>query len=62
MGQQSSKGGNDLGKKRNDFCITKLKYVKDIGLIATSFNGTIKFFDAFNFYQTWKSENKTRTP
>ena len=30
--------------------ITKLQYVKDIGLIVTSFNGTIKFFDAFNFF------------
>ena len=61
---QSSKGGGgpQVGTKRNDYCITKLKYVKDIGLIASAFNGTIKFFDAFNFYQTWKTENKTRTP
>lgn len=26
----------------------------------TSFNGTIKFFDAFNFYQIWKNDNKAR--
>jgi hypothetical protein len=40
--------------------ITKLRYVKDIGLIGTSFNGTIKFFDPFNFYQVWKNDNKAR--
>ena len=41
--------------------ISKLRYVKDIGLIITAFNGTIKFFDAFNFYQTWKNDNKSRS-
>lgn len=41
--------------------ISKLKYIKDIGLIATTFNGTIKFFDAFNFYQIWKNDNKVRS-
>ena len=40
--------------------ISKLRYVKDIGLIITAFNGTIKFFDAFNFYQIWKNDNKSR--
>ena len=40
--------------------ISKLKYVKDIGLIATAFNGTIKFFDPFDFYQVWKNDNKMR--
>lgn len=29
--------------------ITGVRYVKDIGLIATSFEGVIKIFDAFNF-------------
>ena len=41
--------------------ISKLRYVKDIGLIVTAFNGTIKFFDAFNFYQIWKNDNKSRS-
>jgi len=36
-------------KHRNDIEITSIKYVRDIGLIATSFNGTLKFFDAFEF-------------
>ena len=40
--------------------ISNLRYVKDIGLIITAFNGTIKFFDAFNFYQIWKNDNKSR--
>jgi len=29
-------------------------------LIVTAFNGTIKFFDPFNFYQVWKNDNKMR--
>jgi len=37
-----------------------MKYVTDIGLIVTSFDGTIKFFDPFNFHQIWKSDNKSR--
>ena len=41
--------------------ISRLRYVKDIGLIVTAFNGTIKFFDAFNFYQIWKNDNKSRS-
>lgn len=40
--------------------ISALRYVKDIGLIITAFNGTIKFFDAFNFFQIWKNDNKSR--
>ena len=58
--KNNQKGINDTGKGRNDYCITKVKYVKDIGLIATAFNGTVKFFDPFKFHQTWKTENKTR--
>lgn len=34
--------------------------MKDIGLIVTTFNGQIKFFDAFNFFTVWKNSNKTR--
>jgi hypothetical protein len=29
--------------------ITGIRYIKDIGLVATSFEGLIKIFDAFNF-------------
>ena len=46
--------------KRQVNPISKIKYVKDIGLIATAFNGTIKFFDPFNFYQIWRNDNKMR--
>ena len=31
--------------------ITALRYVRDIGLIASTFSGTVKFFDAFNFHE-----------
>ena len=41
--------------------ISALKYIKDIGLIATAFNGTIKFFDSYNFHQIWKNSNKDRS-
>jgi hypothetical protein len=34
--------------------------MRDIGLIATSFNGTIKIFDGFDFKEVWKNSNKTR--
>ena len=40
--------------------ISKIKYFKDIGLIATTFNGTIKFFDPFSFHQLWKNDNRAR--
>ena len=49
----------DLKSKENE--ITKIKYYKDIGLICTTFTGTIKIFDAFNFNQIWKNGNKNRT-
>jgi hypothetical protein len=48
----------DLKAKENE--ITKIRYWKDIGLIATTFDGTVKIFDAFNFNQIWKSTNKNR--
>lgn len=41
--------------------ITKIRYIRDIGLIGTTFRGIIKIFDAFNFYQIWKNDNKMRT-
>lgn len=40
--------------------ITKLRYQKDIGLIGTTFKGTLKIFDAFNFQPIWKNSNKQR--
>ena len=46
---KTSKGGLNANKVQKK-PISKLRYVKDIGLIATAFNGTIKFFDAFNFW------------
>lgn len=48
----------DLKTKENE--ITKVKYCKDIGLICTTFKGTIKIFDAFSFNQIWKNSNKNR--
>ena len=39
-----------LPTKRVVQAITAIKYVKDIGLIASTFNGHIKMFDSFNFY------------
>jgi hypothetical protein len=40
--------------------ITRLRYYKDIGLIGTTFKGTLKIFDAFSFQQIWKNTNKAR--
>jgi WD40 repeat protein len=37
----------EIKLKENE--ITKLRYIKDIGLIGSAFNGTIKIFDAFSF-------------
>jgi len=34
--------------------------VRDIGLICSTFNGTVKFFDAFNFNEQWCTTNKER--
>ena len=46
-----------MATKRAIQAITAIKYVEDIGLIATTFNGVIKIFDSFNFYQIWKNTN-----
>lgn len=40
--------------------ITSVRYLKDIGLIGISFNGTVKFFDSFSFQEYWQSTNKQR--
>ena len=48
----------DIGSKDNE--ITKLKYFKDIGLIGTSFTGSVKIFDAFSFHCLWTNSNKNR--
>ena len=34
--------------------------MRDIGLIVTSLNGTIKLYDCFDFKEVWRSSNKTR--
>lgn len=49
----------DMRSKENE--ITKLKYFKDIGLVATAFQGTVKIFDSINFHQIWQNSNKNRT-
>ena len=38
----------NLNKKKEE--ITCIKYVRDIGLIATTLNGCIKIFDAYSFH------------
>lgn len=48
----------DIKAKENE--ITCLKYYKDIGLVATTFKGTIKIFDSINFTQIWKNSNRSR--
>ena len=40
--------------------ITHIRYVRDIGLICSTFSGTVKFFDAFNFNEQWTTTNKGR--
>lgn len=40
--------------------LTSIRYAKDIGLIATALNGTIKIYDALDFREVWKSSNKNR--
>lgn len=48
--------------KANQVATTALRYVKDIGLIVTTFDGQIKIFDAFNFFLVWRNSNKQRNP
>jgi hypothetical protein len=38
-----------------------IKYFKDIGLVVTTFDGRIKFFDPFRFYLTFVNTNKQRS-
>ena len=41
--------------------LTSIRYIRDIGLIATSLTGVLKIFDAFSFTnEIWKTSNKTR--
>jgi hypothetical protein len=40
--------------------ITGVRYVREIGLICTTFTGVVKFFDGFNFLESWSSSNKQR--
>jgi hypothetical protein len=40
------------------YATTAIRYIKDIGLIVSTFDGHIKIFDAFNFYLVWRNSNK----
>lgn len=40
--------------------ITCIRYFRDIGLICSTFNGAVKFFDAFDFNEKWCTMNKNR--
>ena len=40
--------------------ITGIKYVKEIGLIVTTFLGDIRIFDSYNFQLQWHNSNKNR--
>mmetsp|Transcript_33488 Transcript_33488/g.32550 ORF Transcript_33488/g.32550 Transcript_33488/m.32550 type:complete len:164 (+) Transcript_33488:889-1380(+) len=40
--------------------LTCIKYLRDIGLVVTSLNGTVKIFDGFDFKEQWKTSNKSR--
>ena len=40
--------------------ITEIKYIRDIGLVVSTFNGTIKFFEAISFSEKWANSNKNR--
>jgi hypothetical protein len=40
--------------------LTTIRYIRDIGLICSSFNGTLKFFDAFDFNEQWCTSNASR--
>jgi hypothetical protein len=40
--------------------VTNIEYVKDIGLIATGLNGTLKFYDGVDFEERWCYSNKDR--
>lgn len=40
--------------------MTCIRYMRDIGLIVTAFNGTVKIFDGFDFKEVWKTTNKSR--
>ena len=46
--------------KIEDAEVTQVRYVREIGLIATALNGTVKIFDGFDFNLLWKSSNKSR--
>jgi len=42
--------------------ITGIKYVREIGLIVTTFLGDIRIFDSYNFQLQWHNSNKNRQP
>jgi WD40 repeat protein len=57
---QRQKGNKYKVVEKQENEITCIRYVRDIGLICSTFNGTIKFFDAFNFNEQWCTMNKQR--
>ena len=46
---------------RKDCEVTEIRYVRDIGLIASVFSGTVKFFDSFSFTEQWCTSNRLRS-
>jgi hypothetical protein len=42
--------------------ITGIRYVKEIGLIVTTFDGSIKILDNITFKTLWHTTNKDRKP
>jgi hypothetical protein len=51
---------SDQDKMNHKNEVTKVKYIKDIGLITSTLSGTVKFYDAFDFKEVWVTSNKTR--
>lgn len=49
---------NEKMAEKMAYATTAIRYIKDIGLIVSTFDGHIKIFDAFNFYLVWRNSNK----
>lgn len=62
---EPKKSGKDekarSGHAEDDVCITQIKYIREIGLLASSFDGTVKFFDPFYLRLSFSTSNATRT-
>ena len=55
------KSSNKVKTCLDEVQITGIRYVRDIGLIASAFNGTIKFFDPYDFSEKFSSCNERRS-